>query len=222
MSDQRAVMNISKRIGTGSASWRRKPPPFTVLAGAGLFAVLALSSCAEAAPVPDNAAAASPTQAAGNSAPSAGRPAPEVFAGFMAMASAAVDATNTGGWVHADGSPWDPTAPDLVFYPHRCPEAKGGRNARDLQLALEGPAPVDPRAARDEMRDYLKASGFTLTSMIDPSDGTESDMPYSVGARGPKDELIVYSASRVLAGFTFESECSDHPSLEREVSAATR
>lgn len=66
------------------------------------------------------------------------------------------------------------------------------------------------------------ASGFTLTSMIDPSDGTESDMPYSVGARGPKDELIVYSASRVLAGFTFESECSDHPSLEREVSAATR
>ncbi|KPN18435.1 hypothetical protein [Arthrobacter sp. Edens01] len=171
--------------------------------------------------MPDNSAA-SPTESTGNPSSASGRPAPEVFAGFMAMASGAVDATKTGGWIHEDGSPWDPEAPDLVFYPHRCPESKGGPNARDLQLALEGPAPADPRAARDQMRDYLVASGFTLTSMIDPSEGDESDMPYSVGAKGQEGELIVYSASPVLAFLTLESECSDHPSLEHEVSAATR
>ncbi|MGW9404801.1 hypothetical protein ACWGQ2_12660 [Arthrobacter sp. NPDC055585] len=172
--------------------------------------------------MPDNAAASSTHASADPSAGTGGRPAPEVFDRFMSMTSAAVEATKTDGWKHEDGSAWEPWAADLTFNPQLCPDSKGGQDARDLQLSLKGPVPADPREARDEMRTYLEASGFTLRSVIDPPDGKESNLPYSVAAAGEDGSLIVYAANGVGAFLNLESECSSHPSLEHEVSAVTR
>ena len=138
----------------------------------------------------------------------------------MAMSAAAVAATEATDWTYEDGSAWDPAAPDIVFHPQRCADSKDGRDTRDLQLALEAPAPEVPREARDRMRTYLEGSGFTLRSVIDAPAG-ESTLPYSVAAAREDGALVVYAANGIGAFLTLESECSDHPSLENDVSAET-
>lgn len=191
---------------------------------AGIIALVTLSSCAQgASAVPDKTSpAAQSTSVVPNAAD--GRPAAAIFNDFMGTAAAAVEATDTVGWTYADGSSWNPDAPDIVFNPKPCRETADGAEQRTMQFGLLGPAPADPRAARDQMQAYLEGledQGYKLSRSMDPPAGNEPKNTYVVGARRADGAYIDYGANDAGQRLNFGSECSAHSSLQDEVSAQT-
>ncbi|MEB7503249.1 hypothetical protein [Arthrobacter koreensis] len=150
-----------------------------------------------------------------------GRPAGAIFADFTAMAAEAVDATETAGWTYADGSPWDPANPDIVFTPTPCQTSQGSGEDRYMQFELSGPAPEDSLAARDRMQAFLEERGYRITRSIDAPPESKPKRTHLVTAESPGGALIDYGANDEEQLFFFESECSDHPSMEGDVSAET-
>ena len=155
-----------------------------------------------------------------------GRPADAIFEDLMGTAAAAVEATGTTtGWTYADGSPWNPDAPDIVFNPKPCRATAGGAEQRTMEFRLLGPAPADPRTARDDMQTYLEGledQGYALSRSSDPAPGREPKNTYVAGTRRADGAYVDFGANDAEQRLHFGSECSAHPSLEDEVSAQTR
>lgn len=152
---------------------------------------------------------------------SAGRPAGAIFTDFTALAGESVDATGTAGWSYADGSPWDPANPDIVFTPTPCQTPQGSGADRFMQFELLGPAPEDSLAARDRMQAYFEERGYRITRSIDAPPESKPKRTHVVTAQTPAGALIDYGANDEEQLFFFDSECSDHPSMDGEVSAET-
>ncbi|MET4062021.1 hypothetical protein ABIB35_003600 [Arthrobacter sp. UYP6] len=159
----------------------------------------------------------------GAAAESSGRPAAEIFDDFMELAADAVDATGTTGWTYADGSPWNPEAPDIAFNPAPCQKTADGAEQRFMQFGLLGPpADVDPREAREQMRAYMEERGYDLARSMDPPPGNKTKNTYIISANRSDGAFIDYGANDGEQRLNLRSECSDHPSLRRQVSAQTR
>lgn len=160
-------------------------------------------------------------QGGASTSPPAERPAAQIFPDFMAMSSAAVDATGTGGWNFEDGSAWDVSAPDLSFNPVPCSKNTDGTLKRELQLELRGPSAGDPAAARDRMLAYLEDKDYEVARVIDPP--AEMDKrTWIVTATRTDGALIDYGANDAEQLLSLQSECSGHPSMQGRVSAETR
>ena len=206
----------------GPCSSKPANPFMFFVVSAGLFALLTLSSCAQAAPeVPNNtpSAAAPDARGAGHAGD---RTAAAIFDDFMMTAAAAVEATDTAGWTYEDGSPWNPEAPDIVFNPKPCGEGADGQ--RMMQFVLIGPAPADPEGARDTMQGYLQGlanQGYTVSRSMDPAAGSAPKNTYVVGASRADGAYIDYGSNDGGQRLNLGSECSSHPSLGGEVSAQT-
>lgn len=155
-----------------------------------------------------------------------GRPATAIFDDLMGTAAAAVEATGTTtGWTYADGSSWNPDAPDIVFNPKPCRATANGAEQRAMEFRLLGPAPADPRAARDNMQTYLEAleeQGYVLSRSMDIAAESEPKNTYLVATRRADGAYVDFSANDTQQRLQFGSECSAHPSLDDEVSAQTR
>jgi len=161
------------------------------------------------------------TGSAGPASGPEGRPASAIFADFTAMAAEAVDATGTAGSTYADGSRWDPANPDIVFTPTPCQTSQGSGKDLFMQFELSGPAPEDSLAARDRMQAFLEERGYRITRSIDAPPESEPKRAHLVTAETPGGALIDYGANDQEQLFLFDSECSDHPTMDGEVSAET-
>ncbi|MCC9174450.1 hypothetical protein [Arthrobacter sp. zg-Y179] len=153
------------------------------------------------------------------SATASARPAAAIFEDFIGLSASVVDATGTAGWSYQDGSPWDPEAPSIAFFPTPCPQSNKGRF---MQFELVGPIPSNPRESRERMKEYMKSQGYAVTRSIDPPAGVGPKRTYLVSAELPDGSIINYGANDEEQLLDLASECSDHPSLEGEVNARTK
>ena len=169
--------------------------------------------------MPDNTpSAATPASEAAGGA----QPAGMVFDSIIAMADEAAGATGTSGWTYEDGSPWDPSAPDIVFSGEPCGPTDNSEAGRFLEFGLIGPpASVEPGDARDQMRGYLEKNGYEVTRSMDPPPGNEPKNTYIVTGRRADGAFVDYGANNAEQLLTLRSQCSAHPSMKDDVSAET-
>ena len=156
--------------------------------------------------------------------PALDAPAGSVVAGdLIDMAADAVGATGTAGWTYEDGSPWDPSAPDIIFSGEPCGPTDNSEAGRFLEFGLVGPpASVEPGDARDQMRGYLERNGYEVTRSMDPPPGNEPKNMYIVTGRRADGAFVDYGANNAEQLLTLRSQCSAHPSMKGDVSAETR
>lgn len=90
-----------------------------------------------------------------------------------------------------------------------------------MQFELVGPMPSDPRESRERMKEYMEAQGYVVTRNIDPPAGVGPKRTYLVSAELADGAVINYGANDTEQLLDLAGECSDHPSLDGEVSTQT-
>ena len=71
------------------------------------------------------------------------------------------------------------------------------------------------------MQDYLEGRGYRITRSIDAPPESKPKRTHIVTAETPGGAIIDYGANDDEQIFFFDSECSDHPSMNDDVSAVT-
>lgn len=85
---------------------------------------------------------------------------------------------------------------------HSAAECLSDSRMEQYDLVLYGDAPADPRAASDAMASQWSKRGFTVTTVVDNSDGIE------IRADTPDGSLLDFAVSPELSSLLFQSACT--------------
>ncbi len=104
-----------------------------------------------------------------------------------------------GSWTFEDKSTPFSLARARTHSPAEC---LSDSRLEQYDLVLYGDAPADPRAASDAMASQWSKQGFTVTTVVENSDGIE------IRADTPDGSLLDFAVSPELSSLLFQSACT--------------